>query len=288
MALIEGIGDEVTVLFAVVLLFVVLFLAWVSTHTAERVSPSWNNEGSSSNVDPTLTISESSEEPTQSQREVNHIPSDNELVPADSASAGTNNPLGNNESLHVIDGSPAGEVRGNSNYTEYQRETGDAPTLRHRVPSQGTQGQPEEEGGSIRLRLKFLNDTERLVTVQPSDTIREIKRAHFPGQELQVRLIFQGHLLQDDSQTVSSLQLRDGSVLHCHISQHASVPRAVGDQIQAHLNIGNLLVPLLAFILGLLWYCQFQYPQFFTSTASAFLGVLTLLVSVIAFSSYHT
>lgn len=35
MALIEGVGDEVTLLFGAVLLLLVLVLAWVSTHTAE-------------------------------------------------------------------------------------------------------------------------------------------------------------------------------------------------------------------------------------------------------------
>lgn len=39
MALIEGVGDEVTILFAVLACLLVLALAWVSTHTAEGVDP---------------------------------------------------------------------------------------------------------------------------------------------------------------------------------------------------------------------------------------------------------
>uniref|UniRef100_A0A8D2B270 Transmembrane and ubiquitin like domain containing 1 n=1 Tax=Sciurus vulgaris TaxID=55149 RepID=A0A8D2B270_SCIVU len=39
MALIEGVGDEVTVLFAVLACLLVLALAWVSTHTAEGSDP---------------------------------------------------------------------------------------------------------------------------------------------------------------------------------------------------------------------------------------------------------
>ena len=39
MALIEGVGDEVTILFAVLACLLVLALAWVSTHTAEGADP---------------------------------------------------------------------------------------------------------------------------------------------------------------------------------------------------------------------------------------------------------
>ncbi|KAG8506152.1 Transmembrane and ubiquitin-like domain-containing protein 1 [Galemys pyrenaicus] len=39
MALIEGVGDEVTVLFAVLACLLVLALAWVSTHTTEGTHP---------------------------------------------------------------------------------------------------------------------------------------------------------------------------------------------------------------------------------------------------------
>lgn len=39
MALIEGVGDEVTVLFAVLACLLVLALAWVSTHTSESADP---------------------------------------------------------------------------------------------------------------------------------------------------------------------------------------------------------------------------------------------------------
>lgn len=39
MALIEGVGDEVTILFAVLACLVVLALAWVSTHTSDGTDP---------------------------------------------------------------------------------------------------------------------------------------------------------------------------------------------------------------------------------------------------------
>ena len=39
MALIEGVGDEVTILFSALACLLVLALAWVSTHTAEGADP---------------------------------------------------------------------------------------------------------------------------------------------------------------------------------------------------------------------------------------------------------
>ncbi|XP_018431521.1 PREDICTED: transmembrane and ubiquitin-like domain-containing protein 1, partial [Nanorana parkeri] len=112
--------------------------------------------------------------------------------------------------------------------------------------------------------------------------------AQFPGQEGHVRLIYQGQLLRDDSQSVASLQLSDGCVVHCHISQHAPSPgRGSIDVAEGPLNIGSLLVPLLVLILALLWFCQFQHPDIFTATATVCLGAITLLVIVITFATHR-
>ncbi|XP_013886244.1 transmembrane and ubiquitin-like domain-containing protein 1 [Austrofundulus limnaeus] len=141
------------------------------------------------------------------------------------------------------------------------------------------------------VRLKFLNDTERTAQVQPQDTIGYIKRTYFAGQEQQVRLIYQGQLLQDDARTLASLNLVHNCVLHCHISQHmsrgaAGGPRAT-DQVQVALNVGSLMVPLLVLMLSVLWYCQIQYRQFFTAPATASLVGITIFFSLVAFGVYR-
>ncbi|XP_031759504.1 transmembrane and ubiquitin-like domain-containing protein 1 [Xenopus tropicalis] len=298
MALIEGVGDEVTVLFALVLFLLVLALAWVSTHTtppthwvppeSAQVGESASNQ--QSDLYPRTSQTLTNADPIVSNRD----PQDAAPTPhSEGASAGSESNVSNEESSEGSGPCPAADLPPGTesppNCTESNRgpQASAAPSVRYRGPSDSTPAQSAGEAGSVRLRLKFLNDTERLVTVRLSDTIMYIKRTHFPGQELHVRLIFQGRLLRDDSQTVSALQLRDGSVLHCHISQHASVPGAGGEHTHVPLNVGSLLVPLLLLILLLLWYCQFQYPALFTGTATACLGGFTLLVSAVAFSSYH-
>ncbi|XP_075070415.1 LOW QUALITY PROTEIN: transmembrane and ubiquitin-like domain-containing protein 1 [Mixophyes fleayi] len=293
MALIEGVDDEVTLLFAVLLLLIVIVLAWISTHTAER--------------SPAHSSSHSGDVQTGSGRNVSQQeqPEILYLVPTtiqpDSDGALSNDETGSSilltdrvtppspEPAHIT-GEPALGTDSISGYTEpiSPSQNSESPSLRHRGPHTQAEGGSTDDQESITLRLKFLNDTERVVTVRMSDTVLHIKRSQFPGQESRVRLIYQGHLLRNDSQTVASLQLMDNCVLHCHISQHASAPGQSGAELdQVPLNIGSLLVPLLGLILFIMWYCQLQYPHLFTATATASLALITLLVTVIAFSSYR-
>lgn len=118
----------------------------------------------------------------------------------------------------------------------------------------------------------------------------DLCRTYFAGQEQQVRLIYQGQLLQDDTQTLASLNLVHNCVLHCHISQHAGrVAPGVrpADQVQVALNVGSLMVPLLVLMLSVLWYCQIQYRQFFTAPATASLVGVTIFLSLVAFGVYR-
>ncbi|XP_030045282.1 transmembrane and ubiquitin-like domain-containing protein 1, partial [Microcaecilia unicolor] len=157
----------------------------------------------------------------------------------------------------------------------------------HATPSSTAPGSAE----TIVLRLKFLNDTERLVRVRPEDTIGCLKRTFFPGQEQQVRLIYQGQLLRDDEQTVSSLHLSNNSVLHCHISPYVTpqtpADAEATDQAHASLNMGNLMMPLFLFMLALLWYLQIEYHQYFMPSATVCLASITVVFSLVAFSVYR-
>ncbi|WKX99720.1 hypothetical protein Q1695_014526 [Nippostrongylus brasiliensis] len=78
----------------------------------------------------------------------------------------------------------------------------------------------EIEGDSV-IRLKFLDDTQRDARTTMTDTIGKFKSVHF-GEAVAagrvVRLIYQGQLLREDSRTLASYGLRDGCVVHCHIS----------------------------------------------------------------------
>ncbi|XP_077005964.1 transmembrane and ubiquitin-like domain-containing protein 1 [Tamandua tetradactyla] len=245
MALIEGVGDEVTILFAVLACLLVLALAWVSTHTTEGPDP---------------------------------LPQ----------SPGTPTPAQHSETMAVIN-----NIRGEAPGAE-------VPSLRHR----GQAAQPEPGPGlpatplppdssqePLVLRLKFLNDSEQVARAWPHDTIGSLKRTQFPGREQQVRLIYQGQLLGDDTQTLGSLHLPPNCVLHCHVSTRVGPPHPPcppgSEPGPSGLEIGSLLLPLLLLMLLLLWYCQIQYRPFFPLTATLGLAGFTLLLSLLAFAMYH-
>ncbi|XP_076829757.1 transmembrane and ubiquitin-like domain-containing protein 1 [Brachyhypopomus gauderio] len=286
MALIEGVGDEVTLLFGVVLVLVLLVLAWASTHTSEPPEH-FLSPGPAPSSD------------TESQ----------EALPPGDITAPSHG-LGESKA----EGGAGGGAEGSSSEEGGGDRGGDTDLpgdscLRHRGragPSLTTQptassshetqvsssGEaPSDTARTMVLRLKFLNDTERVAQVKPDDTIGYIKRTYFAGQEHQVRLIYQGQLLQDDAQTLASLNLADNCVLHCHLSQRAARGGAPGahaaDQVHVALNVGSLMVPLFVLMLSVLWYFQFQYRQFFTAPATASLVGITVFFSFVAFGVYR-
>lgn len=136
MALIEGVGDEVTVLFALLLVALVLGLAWASTRAPEPAAP------------PRAAEPLPEEGPSAAPNPVEH------KAPVTAAAA-------------------AGAVPDGAG--------GLAAGLRPRAGTAAAQGPPGEgDGGpaepTMVLRLKFLNDTERLARVRPGDTVGALKR----------------------------------------------------------------------------------------------------------------
>ncbi|XP_061694873.1 transmembrane and ubiquitin-like domain-containing protein 1 [Syngnathoides biaculeatus] len=158
----------------------------------------------------------------------------------------------------------------------------------------GDAGSDDSAGGgdsrrNMVVRLKFLNDTERMAHVGPQDTVGYIKRTYFAGQERRVRLIYRGQLLQDDDATLEALRLAHDCVLHCHISQRAAAAGgpAAAERVRVALNVGGLMVPLLVLMLAVLWYCQIQYRHLFTAPASASLLGVTVFLSLLTFGVYR-
>lgn len=170
MALIEGVGDEVTLLFGVVFLLFVLVLAWASTHTAEP---------------PDHLVSSSSVPSAEPESQEAHPSGDITSPP--------------HSSREDDDKTEAGAERGAEGHggsAEAAEEASllGADGLRHRgVPGPSLSTQPPTSASSATqasasedvpnnternmiLRLKFLNDTERMAQVNSEDTIGYIKR----------------------------------------------------------------------------------------------------------------
>ncbi|XP_047215179.1 transmembrane and ubiquitin-like domain-containing protein 1 [Girardinichthys multiradiatus] len=157
---------------------------------------------------------------------------------------------------------------------------------------------------SISIRLKFLNDTEEVAVVEPDDTVGILKSKCFSGREHQVKLIYQGQLLQDPKTTLFSLNITDNSVIHCHISQAVQGPNPEeGAQSGAGIGVGpgvsggfraasvaistsSLVVPVFVVILAVVWYFRINYRQFFTASATISLVGVTLFFSFLIFGMH--
>ncbi|KAM5272797.1 transmembrane and ubiquitin-like domain-containing protein 2 [Ctenodactylus gundi] len=292
--LIEGVGNEVMVVAGVVVLVLALVLAWLSTYVADN--------GSSQLLGTIVSAGDTS---------VLHLGHVDQLM----AGQGTPEPT---ELPHHSEGNDekteeAGEGGGDST-GEPGAGGGVEASLEHLLDIQGLpkrqagmeSSSPEAlvrsedstclppSPGLINLRLKFLNDTEELAVARPEDTVGALKSKYFPGQENQMKLIYQGRLLQDPACTLRSLNITDNCVIHCHrsppgaavagpsgsLAPSASEPPSLG------VNVGSLMVPVFVVLLGVVWYFRINYRQFFTAPATVSLVGVTVFFSFLVFGMY--
>lgn len=87
------------------------------------------------------------------------------------------------------------------------------------IPEEPTQ-EDETTEADLTIKLKFLDDTQRMVKAWLTTTVGDFKRKNFSEcltQGKVVRLIFQGQLLRDDARSLVSYGIHDHCVLHCHV-----------------------------------------------------------------------
>ncbi|KAG7505347.1 transmembrane and ubiquitin-like domain-containing protein 2 [Solea senegalensis] len=152
---------------------------------------------------------------------------------------------------------------------------------------------------SISVRLKFLNDTEELAVVEPQDTIGELKSKYFSGREHQIKLIYQGQLLQDPKKTLLALNISHNSVIHCHVSpalrevspeEGAESGTGVGSggfrAAGVAISTSSLVVPVFVVVLAVVWYFRINYRQLFTAPATISLVGVTVFFSFLIFGMH--
>uniref|UniRef100_A0A2K6GYY5 Transmembrane and ubiquitin like domain containing 2 n=1 Tax=Propithecus coquereli TaxID=379532 RepID=A0A2K6GYY5_PROCO len=255
--LIEGVGNEVMVVAGVVVLILALVLAWLSTYVADS--------GSNQLLGTIVSAGDTS---------VLHLGHVDHLV----AGQGTPEPT---ELPHPSEGLPKRQAGVDSGSPEAPLRSEDSTCL---PPSPGL----------INVRLKFLNDTEELAVARPEDTVGTLKSKYFPGQESQMKLIYQGRLLQDPARTLRSLNITDNCVIHCHRSPpgsavpgpSASLAPSATEPPSLGVNVGSLMVPVFVVLLGVVWYFRINYRQFFTAPATVSLVGVTVFFSFLVFGMY--
>lgn len=146
-----------------------------------------------------------------------------------------------------------------------------------------TETETEDVSSRIRIKLKYLNDDLRLVDGKLEELLGDFKRRHFSDEissNKLVRLIFNGQVLQQDTQTLQSCGFFNDCVVHCLVHQQRSVGPEVGESHSSEGNLStfggrtfvnnnnnnsrdwdlsNVLIALVSFSLGSAWYFRLVY-----------------------------
>ncbi|XP_063847974.1 transmembrane and ubiquitin-like domain-containing protein 1 [Scylla paramamosain] len=161
----------------------------------------------------------------------------------------------------------------------------------------GEEGREERPPGSIRIRLKFLDETQRHVFAQLTEKVGSFKRQHFSIEldaNRHIRLIFNGQLLSQDSSTLAQYGLFDNCVVHCHVSQPQLLPHTSGRSGEAAAQeeedayVSRLLAPLLYAVMVLMWYLRYEYGHLFNTMSTIILLFLTALLLISTYLLYVT
>ncbi|XP_072741775.1 transmembrane and ubiquitin-like domain-containing protein 2 [Ciconia boyciana] len=288
---IQGVGDEVTVVAGVVVLVLALVLAWLSTYVADssnqllgtivaagdaavirlgHVERYVGAAGAAEALDPPR-VTENQEEKTEEEGAAASGPA------AEQGDSGSPPDPGLERLL---------DIRSLPKRTSAAEPS--APESRGGAPAPGGS---DLCSGLIKIRLKFLNDTEEVAVARPEDTVGGLKSKYFPGQESQMKFIYRGQLLQDQGRTLRSLHITDNCVIHCHRSRSAAAAlpdasTAAPDASSLSLSTGNLMVPAVMVVLAVVWYLRLNYRQLFTAPATVSLIGVTILFSFLAFGMY--
>jgi len=328
MPVIEGIGDEVVQFFSVVLVIVVAVTAWWSTSIREShhnirtvliLERRSRNRTSGESAQPPAIVTDTDNAIDTGQQDSSDG-GEPELLSDDSQDKDENEA----SNATVIEGEAASgctvsepsTVEGAAAQSRDTEETGSdqglivrkrlVPLLKTksatlvREPSQDRvteeSHQTEREGDQIRIRLKYLNDDQKLVEGRLQEQLGEFKRRHFNielSADKLVRLIFNGQVLGSDQQTLQACGLYDNCVVHCLVHNQRTPTRASAPHHSTPAtpnppdwNLTTLLYTCVSVVLCIVWYCRYQYAQLFTLTTTAALIGLTGIFTVSVFSLY--
>uniref|UniRef100_A0A3Q0RI58 Transmembrane and ubiquitin-like domain containing 2 n=1 Tax=Amphilophus citrinellus TaxID=61819 RepID=A0A3Q0RI58_AMPCI len=293
LTMLDGMEDEVTAAGGVLLLVLALILAWLSTHVADRgdhilgtiltvgAHASLIGLGGHDNYSGGSASADTPEQQTPPPSQENKGESE-----------------GTGEGAEGVWTDLLLDIQ------RKQPQAGRLLTASDGEDDEVDEEEDEDSTTSISVRLKFLNDTEEVAVVEPQDTVGILKSKCFSGREHQIKLIFQGQLLQDPKRTLLSLNITDNSVIHCHISQalHEVSPEE-GAQSGAGAGAGSgvssgfraagvaistssLVVPVFVVILAVVWYFRLNYRQFFTAPATISLVGVTVFFSFLIFGMH--
>lgn len=164
----------------------------------------------------------------------------------------------------------------------------------------------------ITIKLKYINDDQKVVKAKPKELVGNFIKRNFQVElnaQKRIRLIFNGHVLHPDNETLEQCGLYNNCVVHCLVHQqrtqqnnndtsqinnndNTSSMYTGNEEFQNIQNpnglsavhnewdLGRLLVSILTLILVVAWYSRYHYDQLFTVTTSLALYVLTAIFTL--------
>ncbi|OXU30623.1 hypothetical protein TSAR_003637 [Trichomalopsis sarcophagae] len=336
MTLIEGVGDEVLDFFIVVGVLLVGYIAWCSTNIADqplirtvlilqhrtrsRIAALRANQQVLALAQQQRSTESSENESRQSNSgsssEVEASCPESSLPATSQASnESTETPAATNEEVLI----QAMDSFNNEETTLLQQETKVDKDEKTTTETETTTASAEPEQAEpdisdnnehkICIKLKFINDDQKLVTGNLKESLGDFKRRHFQlelDSRKMVRLVFNGQVLQPDNHTLEQYGFFHNCVVHCLIHQPRPAPAASSTldsssrmyfnppfqnmpagaglgSVQTEWDLSRLMVSVVTLILGLAWYFRYHYAQLFTVTTTVGLFGLTAIFTVSLF-----
>lgn len=103
-----------------------------------------------------------------------------------------------------------------------------------------------------------------------------------------VRFIYQGRVLDNDTQTLQDLEIGSNHAIHVHIGRsrpHDTEgtqnfgPQPPGEM----LDLSQLFLPLFGLIVAICWVCMFCFPNVFTLLTKILLFILSIVYMFLAY-----
>ena len=259
MAFVEGIGDEVIGLLVVIVVIAITSLLWTTTHVQDRV--------------PVVV----------------------QVLPRTNQSQAT---VSTQHSLDPGEEIPSEDTQNNTNSVseELTSDSGQSPQT-ILVNDAGNQQEP------IKIRCQFLDETSLQVDTCLSESLSGLKTRHLiphlrlnPSNGDNVRLIFNGRVLQGETLTLAEAGVVNNCVIHClvHRNNPDNEPEGITRNANRNenvvdisdLDLSNVCYPLLGSVLMAIWWCQVVYAHYFTMTSTLSLVSLTVLYLASAANTY--
>lgn len=292
--MVEGIGDEVIQVFGICLVILIFVTAWRSTAIRELpqiravfIVDRRSQTVFGNNVGP-LPTPAAPPDPGQSSGDNNA----ENGAPTDGNSSNKPNPVNNEINAFRLSYFSNLQNQAPSPSTSQEVPEGPAPN------ESGDSSAPAEENSehSIRIKIKYLNDEQRIVQGNLKELLGQFKRRYFQvelSNNKDVVLIFQGRVLREE-ETLETIGMYDNCVVHCifksgRVSEPENRSASTGstNNAPADWNLGPLLLATLVAMFMLAWFSYWTYPQLFGITSTILLACLTTIFILAVASLYY-